>query len=72
MAKRDLDPDHLKRTEDWEGNNAAFTCPVCTEVFLVSGLLHPGGRKCPGCEKAVAFVEGGKGSGGRAFIEWPD
>jgi hypothetical protein len=72
MPRRELDPKHLKQGEDWVGNNAAFTCPVCADVFLVSGRLHPGGRKCPGCEKSVAFVEGGKESGGRAFITWPD
>lgn len=29
MPVKDLNPDGLQQDEDWEGNNAAFTCPVC-------------------------------------------
>ena len=71
------------RDHDWEGNNAAFKCPMCGFVFLVSGLMHginlplqkgetpKGERPCPKCERSVARVEGGRKSGGRAWIEWP-
>lgn len=55
-------------SEDWEGNNAAFTCPICGKVFLVSGLLHDGVRACPKCGKSEAHVDGGKKSGGKAYV----
>jgi len=43
MVKK-LDKDALAQTEDWVGNNAAFTCPKCGKVFLVSGMMHKDGR----------------------------
>jgi len=55
---------------DWVGNNAAFTCPVCGRVFVVSGMLHRDGRLCPCCHKATGHVAGGRDSGGEAFVEW--
>lgn len=62
--------------EDWEGNNAVFTCPIkgCGKVFLVSGALniHGGNRKCPNCGRSEAHVEGGRKSGGKAWIEWDE
>lgn len=70
MEKRELDADTLAKNEDWYGNNAAFVCPVCGGIFLVSGHLNRKGRACPRCGKATDFVEGGSGSGGRAWIEW--
>jgi hypothetical protein len=70
MPQRHLDPMALGPDEDWAGNNAAFRCPVCTKVFLVSGLLHRNGRRCPSCGDSTAFCSGGKGSGGTASIEW--
>ena len=57
---------------DWEGNNAAFTCPKCGKVFVVSGMLHQDGRKCPKCQKSTGHVKGGKQSGGSARIDWED
>jgi len=46
------DPNNLGHDEDWEGNNAAFTCPHCGEVFIVSGTrVHNGERSCPECGK---------------------
>jgi hypothetical protein len=47
MPVRTIDRNSIKQDEDWEGNNAAFTCPLCKKVFLVSGLLHEGRRDCP-------------------------
>ncbi len=70
MARRELDPDSLARDEDWEGNNAAFTCPGCGKVFLVSKRLHKEGRPCPSCGKSVGTVTSGKLGGGKAYIEW--
>lgn len=72
MPRRDLDPENLADSEDWAGNNAAFTCPVCGRVFLVSNspLIHKGERACPGCGKATGFVKGGAKSDGEAWIEW--
>ncbi len=72
MATHRLDPSNLERREDWEGNNAAFACPVCDKVFIVSGLIHHGRRPCPDCGQSVGYCEGGKIAGGQARIEWPD
>jgi hypothetical protein len=78
MKSRTLDPDALGHDEDWEGNNAAFTCPLCKKVFIVSTLIHTGPnkgggyRECPGCHKSIGRVSGGRKSGGTASIEWPE
>jgi transcription elongation factor Elf1 len=65
-----LDPMDLKMEEDWEGNNAAFTCPKCGKVFIVSAMIHRDGRQCPACCKSTGRVKGGRKSGGIASIEW--
>lgn len=77
MPTRSLDPRDLGEDEDWEGNNAAFRCPVCKKVFIVSDTrMHvgPNGekgyRKCPTCSKSIGRVKGGRKSGGTATIEW--
>ena len=61
----------------WEGNNAAFACPVCGHVFIVSGHVHPvrpkkpgvleGIRHCPNpnCGKSIAYVRGGQAARSR-------
>jgi hypothetical protein len=68
MPVRTIDRNSIKQDEDWEGNNAAFTCPLCKKVFLVSGLLHGGRRACPNpkCGKSAGWIRGGKASGGTA------
>ena len=71
MPRRDLNPNQLAQDEDWVGNNAAFTCPECGKVFLVSAPLHRNGRDCPGCGRSHAEVAGGAKSGGTAWIETP-
>lgn len=70
MAVRHIDKDHPGADEDWDGNNAAFSCPICRKVFLVSQYMHGGKRACPSCSKSTGYVEGGKNSGGTARIEW--
>lgn len=70
MPRRELDPKNLRHDEDWEGNNAAFACPLCKKVFIVSSQIHKGIRRCPNCQKAMGSCEGGKESGGKASIEW--
>ena len=55
---------------DYVGNNAAFTCPICKKVFIVSELIHKGERKCPGCGKSIGYVKGGQKSGGTAYLEF--
>ncbi len=77
MPVKNLNPDDLDNDEDFEGNNAAFTCPVCQKVFIVSDTrMHIGSnrergyRKCPSCGKSVGRVSGGRKSGGTASIEW--
>jgi len=77
MPTRRLDPNDLREDEDWEGNNAAFRCPVCRKVFIVSDTrMHVGPdgekgyRKCPRCGKSIGRVKGGRKSGGTATIAW--
>ena len=77
MPIKNLDPLGLEQNEDWEGNNAAFTCPVCQKVFIVSDTrMHLGPHKekgyknCPACAKSLGRVTGGRKSGGTASIEW--
>ncbi len=50
----------IRDDEDWEGNNAAFTCPVCKKFFIVSALLHQGRRTCPNakCGKISGLGQG--------------
>jgi Zn finger protein HypA/HybF involved in hydrogenase expression len=69
---RQLDPsaDTLKPDVDWEGNNAAFTCPKCNQVFVVSAQLHPEGRRCPACQQSTGLVVGGRRSNGSATLSW--
>jgi hypothetical protein len=48
MTIKKLSPDDLQQDEDWEGNNAAFICPVCQKVFIVSDTrmhVSPNGEK---------------------------
>jgi predicted RNA-binding Zn-ribbon protein involved in translation (DUF1610 family) len=72
MPIRRLDPNNLRLDEDWEGNNAAFTCPICGQVFIVSGSrVHSGKRECPKCGESIGRCDiKGKKSGGTASIEW--
>ncbi|MBU4402476.1 MAG: hypothetical protein KJ907_07040 [Actinobacteria bacterium] len=77
MPIRNLIHNELKHDEDWEGNNAALTCPACKKVFIVSDTrMHvdpqgeKGYRKCPACGKSVGRVKGGRKSDGTASIEW--
>jgi len=70
MPKKHLNASKPIHGYDWIGNNAAFTCPVCQKVFIVSSFFHKdSGRKCPQCEKATGYCTGGPKSG-EAFIEW--
>ena len=73
MPIKHLDSQKLDLNEDWEGNNAAFTCPHCRKVFIVSGTrMHNGERKCPNCEKSIGRIsmKGGRKSGGQSSLEW--
>ena len=71
MPVKHLDPNNLGPDEDWEGNNAAFLCPHCGRVFIVSALIHNGERDCPDCGQSTDRCDKkGKGSGGKASLEW--
>ncbi|MCX5718401.1 MAG: hypothetical protein NT055_00280 [Nitrospirae bacterium] len=72
MPFKQLDPNNLGLNEDWEGNAAAFMCPHCGKVFIVSGTrIHKGIRKCPNCSKSTGRCDiKGKKSGGTANLEW--
>ena len=80
MPVRYLDPERYKAGKpvaadadaDWNGNNAAFTCPVCSKVFIVSAFNNLGllGLQCPGCGKSTAYITGSAAECGEAKIEW--
>jgi Zn finger protein HypA/HybF involved in hydrogenase expression len=71
MPIKNLNPYNLGLDEDWEGNNAAFKCPHCNKEFIVSALIHRGGRSCPNCHKSTGYCDiKGKKGGGTASIEW--
>ncbi len=78
MPSRVLDQNNLGMDEDWVGNNAAFTCPHCSKVFIVSGTRIHGGdktrsssRECPNCGKSKGHCTiKGQPSGGSASLEW--
>ena len=70
MAKRNLNPKACN--EDRFGNNAAFCCPICGKIFVVSAFLKERGglegqRECPKCHRSVARV-----TKTEAVIEWSD
>ncbi len=54
---------------DLFGNNAAFACPYCSKVFIVSQFLNSKGRPCPKCGRSTGHVEG-KGENRRAYIRF--
>jgi transcription elongation factor Elf1 len=78
MPIRYLDPERYNAGKpaaadadaDWNGNNAAFTCPVCSKVFVVSAFINTAGLHCPGCGKSTAYVTGSAIQGREAWIEW--
>ena len=71
MPTKVLDPNNLGMDQDWEGNNAAFRCPQCGKVFIVSAHIHSGTRKCPSCGKSTGHCNiKGRKSGGAASLEW--
>jgi ribosomal protein L37AE/L43A len=78
MPVRHLDPRRYSpvlavgdANADWFGNNAAFACPVCSKVFVVSKFISDGVRQCPGCGKSRGVVTASpKDTGAKAYIEW--
>jgi hypothetical protein len=58
---------HRHKEHDWQGNNAAFACPDCGRVFIVSGQIHDGRRRCQ-CGKWEAVIVGGRKSAGSARL----
>jgi predicted RNA-binding Zn-ribbon protein involved in translation (DUF1610 family) len=80
MRVRRLDPNRYNvgkpvaadADADWNDNNAAFTCPVCSKVFIVTSFNDLGriGLHCPACGKSTAYVTGSAAKGGEARIEW--
>jgi hypothetical protein len=64
---RKLTKNGLSWDEDWYGNNAAVTCPVCRQVFLVSGFISKGRRECPRCQKSSAEI-----TEEQVKLEWPE
>jgi len=74
MPVKKLERDSDDEQHDWVGNNAAFTCPVCNNVFLVSEHMNPHGRKCPSCKKSIARVQAKERKGKKAYasIEWTE
>jgi endogenous inhibitor of DNA gyrase (YacG/DUF329 family) len=71
-VKNNLDPAINQDTSDWEGNNAAFTCPRCGKIFIVCGGIHNGKRSCPKCGESTGIVTDGRKTGGAASITWEE
>jgi len=71
MQVKQLDPAHLAQGEDWQGDNAAFTCPHCGKVLIVSGSrVHRGKRACPGCGRSTGYCDiKGAANGGKPRLE---
>ena len=67
MATRSLTKEGLSRDEDWYGNNAAVPCPVCRQIFIVSGFISKGRRVCPSCQKSSAEI-----TEEQVTVEWPE
>ena len=67
MAIRNLTKNELSWGEDWYRNNAAVTCPVCRQVFIVSGFISKGRRECPRCQKSSAGI-----TEEQVKLEWPE
>jgi N-acetylglutamate synthase-like GNAT family acetyltransferase/phage FluMu protein Com len=67
VGQKNLDRAALAVFEDWHGNNAAVRCPVCGKVFVVSGFLNKGERKCPRCERSTARI-----TKDDCTLRWPD
>ena len=66
MPKRNVNSQAAN--EDFYGNNAAFCCPLCSKVFIVSAHLNKkNGRACPSCGRSTGRV-----NGDNATIEWLD
>lgn len=70
MKRINLSSTEPDLTYDWYGNNAAFTCPHCNKVFIVSALLNKQGRECPKCSKSTGHINGSINTNGNAFIEY--
>jgi transcription elongation factor Elf1 len=71
MARRTIQADAKARDEDRVGNNAAFTCPRCGKVFIVSGLIHrEEGRWCPWCRQSRGHAPAANEDAEGAYIEW--
>ena len=67
MAIRNLTKNNLSLDEDWYGNNAAVTCPMCRQVFVVSGFINKGRRECPRCQKSTAEI-----TDEQVKVDWPE
>lgn len=75
MPRLDFDRNNPPENGDWVGNNAAFTCPLCERVFIVTTMpsIHDGQRTCPACARSTPFVTGGRlNPAAQAFITWED
>src|SRR5688572_20377438 len=71
MKTLELAPQTLGTKQDWLGNNAAFECPVCGQVFIVSSFLKHE-RCCPRCGQSRGRVTGSFDKGGKAILSWDD
>jgi len=73
MNTKYIDKENIKKDEAWLGNNAAFVCPVCGQIYIVSDFPPRAGggvQKCS-CGKSEAHCTGKKDENGtEAWIEW--
>jgi len=69
MKTKNLNARQPGLKEDWLADNAAFECPVCGKVYLVSGSINPV-RTCPNCGQSHGHITGSRQGGGKAFVVW--
>jgi hypothetical protein len=67
VSARMIDRNSIGLDQDWEESNAAFTCPVCTKIFIVIALFHQdGGSTQIPCDKSS-----GSGQARGVMRPWP-
>ena len=74
MPNHSIQLGHFEKSEDWVGNNAAFSCLAagCGKVFIVNSFADKEGRECPSCRRSKGFVTASQSKGGKAWIEWDE
>jgi hypothetical protein len=68
---RTIDRNSIRLDEDWEGNNAAFICPLCKKGFIVSACFMGGAGHAP-IRNAASHSVGSKAANHPAAAQGSD